>query len=184
MTEISMKSAKREIDPRPLYFVKMYKDGTFECSEVIDRGEPEQNSMELEYLPPDPTTEEKIKYALSLPKIRDLKVSDDLKLQVAQAEIEHPDFSIPKTFDPNVIRVHDDPDYFFKTPAKPVIWTWKRVEFLKADGTLATEAEMKAQAVAEAEAFRQDRLKVMKNGKTKWDMTVEVYKQRYNVVEA
>jgi len=62
------------------------------------------------------------------------------------------------------LRVHSDPEYFFKTPCKPVIWTWKR----------GTEEE----AITEADSYRK---KMIDSGK--WDMVVAVYKQQYNVRE-
>jgi len=71
---------------------------------------------------------------------------------------------LPNAWNPNVTRVHDDPEYFLKSPAKPVIWTLKR----------GTEEE----AIAEAQAY----LKQMIDS-GKWDMVIAVYKEQYNVVE-
>ena len=148
------------------FFVKMTKDGTVLEASGVPSGKQEidQSTMELEYIPQPPTEQEKIDYAVSLPEIAGLPISDDLKLQVAQEYILKPDFEMP-VFDPNKSRVHDDPEYFFKTPCFPVIWTWKT----------GTQEE----AVSEAEAYRQ---KMLRSGK--WDIVVTVYKQQYNVQEA
>jgi hypothetical protein len=171
MTELNISMAQNQgIDHRPQHFVKMFKDGTHNC-ELVPKGREEidQCTMELEYIPQPPTDEEKIAYALTIEPLISLHVSEDIKRAAAAQIIMNPSFTVP-AFDPNASRVHNDPTYFFVTPAKPVIWCWKR----------GTQEE----AIATAEAFRQERLKVMKNGKSKWDMTVEVYKQQYNVVEA
>jgi hypothetical protein len=165
MTEIinTTIAQPQPIDPRPLYFVKMFKDGSFTC-QLADRQEAEQCTMELEYIPQPPTLEEKIAYALTLPVVKGMEISDDLKRQVATQIAQGSSFTIP-TFDPNASRVHADPEYFFKTPAKPCIWCWKR----------GTQEE----AIATAEAYRQ---KMLSSGK--WDMVVKVYKEQYNVMEA
>ena len=148
------------------FFVKMTKDGTVIEGSSVPTGKQEldQSTMELEYIPQAPTEQEKINYALGLPEIAGLPISDDLKKQVAEQYILKPDFEMP-VFDPNKSRVHADPEYFFKTPCVPVIWTWKT-------GTLE-------EAVSEAEAYRQ---KMLRSGK--WDLVVTVYKQQYNVQEA
>jgi hypothetical protein len=163
MTEISLTSKTTEPnDPRPLYFVKMFKDGSFTC-QLADRQELEHSTMELEYIPPPPTDEEKIEYALTIEPLKSMMVSEDIKRAAAAQIIMNPSFKVP-VFDPNATRVHDDPEYFFKTPAKPCIWTWKR-------GT-------RDEVIAEAEAYRQ---KMIASGK--WDMVIKVYEEQYNVVE-
>jgi hypothetical protein len=168
MTEIinATIAQQQPIDPRPLYFVKMFKDGSYTCT-LADRQEDEQCTMELEYIPQPPTDEEKIQYAIqNEPVILNLPAtfSMDIKRSMAVEIIKGyaPDMVL---FDPNASRVHDDPTYFFKTPAKPVIWCWKR----------GTQEE----AIATAEAYRQKML-----GSGKWDMVVKVYKEQYNVMEA
>lgn len=165
MTEINLSTAKQaDYDPRPQYFVKMFKDGSYTAIEIPKgKEELDQSTMELEYLPQLPSEEEKIEYALTLPEITTLGISDDLKRQIAQQLILKDDFSMP-VFDPNSSRVHTDPEYFFKVPCKPVIWTWKRGS--------------QEDAVAEAEKYRQ---KMLSSGK--WDIVVKVYKEQYNLVE-
>jgi hypothetical protein len=150
-------------DPRPLYFVKMFKDGTYECN-LADREELEQSTMELEYIPQPPTENEKIQYALNSEPVKCMVLPDEQKLQIAKMIAGSSGFVIPITFDPNVSRVHEDPEYFFKTPAKPVIWCWK-------NGS-------QQEAISEAESYRQ---KMLSSGK--WDKVVTVYKEQYNVVE-
>lgn len=144
----------------------MAKDGTVLEASGVPAGKQEldQSTMELEYIPQAPTEQEKINYALGLPEIAGLPISEELKKQVAQEYILKPDF-VMSVFDPNKSRVNQDPEYFFKTPCFPVIWTWKT----------GTETE----AISEAEAYRQ---KMLRSGK--WDLVVTVYKQQYNVQEA
>jgi hypothetical protein len=62
MTELNISMAQNQgTDPRPQYFIKMYKDGTHNC-ELVPKGREEidQCTMELEYIPQPPTDEEKI----------------------------------------------------------------------------------------------------------------------------
>lgn len=154
-----------EYDTRPQFFVKMFKDGNYDCTPVTKgREELDQNTMELEYIPEPPTEDEKIEYALTQPNVMSLMLTDEQKLGVATSIVQHPDFIMPVVFDPNGNRVHDDPEYFFKTPAKPVIWTLKRGS--------------PDEAIAEAQGY----LKQMVDS-GKWDMVVAVYKAQYNVVE-
>jgi hypothetical protein len=176
MTEmIDLKSSQpTQYDPRPQYFVKMLKDGTVISCELVARGreEADQNTMELEYLPQPLTDEEKIKFQVEVFKAQKMLLSDDMLLVMAKESIKHPDFKMPDKTDYNSLvgaRVHDDPEYFFKTPAKPVIWTFKR----------GTPEEAKGAA----ETYRQSMLKPLKSGQSKWDMVIAVYKQQYNVVE-
>ena len=184
MTEILnvTMTTQDQSDPRPQYFVKMCKDGSIlECS-LIPKGKEEldQCTMELEYIPQNPTEEEKLAYALTLPEVAGLPVSGELKTQIAQEMILKPDFVMP-AFDPNFSRVHSNPNYFFETPCKPVIWCWKH----------GTEDEAKM----ESEAYRQKMLKKItvtdypdpgvseKRETCRWDMVVEVYDKQYNLVE-
>ena len=170
MTELKT-ADKPEYDPRQQYFVKMFKDGTYKCEQVsLSMKDFDQNTLELEYPIPEPTEEEKIKFALTIPEINILTVSDDVKRQVAKEYISKSDFVLPNPYNPNITRVHDDPEYFFQTPARPIIWTLKK----------GTENE----AIAEAEAYRQLMLKPLKTGISKWDMVIAVYKEQYNVQEA
>jgi len=163
MTELTM-AEKTEYDPRPQFFVKMFKDGTYDCKSMDGRGELDQNTMELEYPVSESSEEEKIKYALTMPDINGFNGSNEIKTMMAKERIVAPDFVLPNAWNPNVTRVHDDPEYFLKSPAKPVIWTLKR----------GTEEE----AIAEAQAY----LKQMIDS-GKWDMVIAVYKKQYNVVE-
>lgn len=164
MTELTM-VGKPEYDSRTQYFVKMFKDGLYVCDPVpAGREDIDQNTMELEYEVPEPTEEEKIKYALTMSDINGFNGSDEIKTMMAKERIVGPDFVLPNAWNPNVTRVHDDPEYFLKSPAKPVIWTLKR----------GTEEE----AIAEAQAY----LKQMIDS-GKWDMVIAVYKEQYNVVE-
>ena len=200
MTEILnvTMTTQDQSDPRPQYFVKICKDGSvLECS-IVPKGKEEldQCTMELEYIPQPPTDEEKLAYALTLPEVAGLPVSGELKTQIAQEMILKPDFVMP-AFDPNFSRVNGDPDYFFKTPCKPVIWCWTRgdtFKFITVDATDEEKAAIelenivinesnKQKAVVVAKAFLDERLKPLKNGKSKWDMTIDVYKQQYNLVE-
>lgn len=164
MTELTM-AEKQKTDPRSQYFVKMFKDGSYVSDPVpAGREDDDQNTMELEYKVPDPTEEEKIKYALTMPDIGGFNGSDEIKTIMAKERITSPDFVLPNAWNPNVTRAHADPEYFFKSPAKPIIWTLKR----------GTEAE----AIAEAQAY----LKQMVDS-GKWDMVIAVYKEQYNIVE-
>lgn len=165
MSEILNISTQPQEKTTNQYFVKMTKDGTVLEASVVPSGKQEidQSTMELEYIPQAPTTQEKINYALTLPEIAGLSISEELKKQVAQEFILKSDFEMP-VFDPNKSRVHDDPEYFFKTPCYPVVWTFKT----------GTQEE----AIAVADAYRK---KMLDSGK--WDMVVAVYKQQYNVQE-
>lgn len=165
MAKLTM-AEKQKTDPRSQYFVKMFKDGAYVCVLVpAGREDNDQNTMELEYEVPGPTEEEKIKYALTMPDINGFNGSNEIKTMMAKERIVEPDFVLPNAWNPNITRVHEDPEYFLKSPAKPVIWTLKR----------GTEAE----AIAEAQAY----LKQMVDS-GKWDMVIAVYKEQYNVVEA
>lgn len=162
---IPMQSAEiPKRDTGTQYFVKMSKDGTVLSCEVSTFGDIDQNTMELDYPVPEPMDEEKIKYALTMPDINGFNGSNEIKKAMAEERMAKPDFVIPNTWNPNITRVHEDPEYFFKTPARPVIWTLKR----------GTEEE----AIAEAKAY----LKTMIDS-GKWDMVIAVYKEQYNVVE-
>ena len=163
MTELTM-AVKPEYDPRPQFFVKMYKDGTYDCKSMDGRGELDQNTMELEYPVPESSDEEKIKYALMMPDINGFNGSNEMKIMMAKERITKSDFVLPNGWNPNITRVHEDPEYFFKTLAKPVIWTLRR----------GTEAE----AIAEAQAYFKH---MVDSGK--WDTAIAVYKEQYNVVE-
>lgn len=169
MTELTM-VGKPEYDSRTQYFVKMFKDGSYVCDPVpAGREDHDQNTIELEYEVPEPTDEEKIKYALTMPDINGFNGSNKIKTMMAKERIAEPEFVLPNAWNPNVTRVHDDPEYFLKSPAKPVIWSLKR----------GTEEE----AIAEAEAYRQSMLEPLKSGVSKWDMVIAVYKEQYNVSE-
>ena len=187
MADLNLTSSNNlpAFDLRPEYFVKMFKDGSYDVTLLpFTRAEAEHNTMELEYLIPEPTEEEKLQFALQDERIKTLPLADDQKREVAKQMIKAPDFEMLVTFDPNKTRAHDDPDYFFKTPCKPVIWSWVRVGKLDENGNLvpgsipASIDEQKAQAVAVANAYRES---MITSGK--WDMVVNVYKQQYNVIE-
>jgi hypothetical protein len=165
MTELNISMAQNQgTDPRPQYFIKMFKDGTYDCT-LVEKGREEidQCTMELEYIPQPPTDEEKIAYALTIEPLISLHVSEDIKRAAAAQIIMNPSFTVP-AFDPNASRVHNDPTYFFVTPAKPVIWCWKRGS--------------PEEAIAEAEAYRKQ---MIESGE--WDNNVKRYKEQYNVLE-
>ena len=178
------------------YFVKMFKDGSYKIKPVPDKlAEIDQSTMELEYFPPPPTEQEKVNYALGLPEVAGLQIPDDLKRQVAIELIKKPDFVMP-VFDPNASRVHPDPEYFFKTPCVPVIWTfYTGMDKMNTEDDVAYQRRIEKEAIAEAEKYRQEMLKKIvvydypdpgikdRIETTKWDMVVKVYKEQYNVLE-
>jgi hypothetical protein len=164
--QITMETATpTQYDPRPQHFIKMFKDGTYDCTLVPKgREELDQCTMELEYVPQPPTDEEKIKYQVEKFKRQNMLLSDETLVSMAKEVIRHPNFNMPAAFDPNASRVHDDPTYFFVTPAKPVIWCWKRGS--------------PEEAKAEADAYRN---MMIESGE--WDNVVKRYKEQYNVLE-
>lgn len=164
MTDLTM-VGKPEYDSRTQYFVRMFKDGNYVCDPVpVGREDYDQNTMELDYEVTEPTDEDKIKYALTMPDINGFDGSNKIKNLMAKERVGKSDFSIPNAWNPNVTRVHEDPEYFFKTPARPIIWTLKR----------GTEEE----AIAEAQTYLKN---TVDSGK--WDLAIAVYKEQYNVVE-
>lgn len=82
------------------------------------------------------------------------------------------------TYDPNEIRSNPDPEYFYTTPARPVIWSWVKVNEVNSDGTVTSTGDQIAQAVAKANLYRNT---MISSGK--WDLVVAAYKQQYNIIE-